>query len=191
MTAIKPINKTKMQAVCKCVNWPATKMDKDGKCHWRIGSKIIDDKKLSTYYGKYYCDEAPKTEENELAAPADLAKFRIPPGLVCKKQQSQSPFGETDRIIGGLTALPNSWPWIVNINFFGYSCGGTIVDDKTVLTAAHCCKDRADSPEFISITVGDHHRWKYDFGEKKFQGNRFRYQMQRTFDTSSKLASVF
>ena len=98
-------------------------MDRDGKCHWRVGSKIIDDESLSTYYGKYYCEQPPSEEEinKEVAPIIDQNRFRIPTGLVCKKHQSASPFETQDRIIGGMTAIRNSWPWIVNINFFGYS----------------------------------------------------------------------
>jgi len=149
-------------------------MDRDGKCHWRVGSKIIDDESLSTYYGKYYCEQPPSEEEinKEVAPIIDQNRFRIPTGLVCKKHQSASPFETQDRIIGGMTAIRNSWPWIVNINFFGYSCGGTIIDDKTILTAAHCCKDRADLPQFITMTIGDHHMWNIDNREKKVTAER-------------------
>merc|ERR1712210_340214 len=89
--------------------------------------------------------------------------FRIPPGLVCKKHQTV-----TDRIIGGLTAVPNSWPWIFDINFWGSYCAGTIIDDKSVLTAAHCCKGLTDRPERITMTIGEHDVFNNDAGQRTF-----------------------
>ena len=41
------------------------------------------------------------------------------------------------RVIGGEQANLNSWPWQVRLNM-GYDCGGAIIDDYWVLTAAHC-----------------------------------------------------
>lgn len=45
------------------------------------------------------------------------------------------------RVVGGDIADPNAWPWQVSI--FGgtdqrYFCGGTIIDEKWILTAGHC-----------------------------------------------------
>ena len=45
----------------------------------------------------------------------------------------------TDRIAGGSEAVVNSWPWIAHIRFGLKKCGGTILNEKTILTAAHCC----------------------------------------------------
>ena len=60
------------------------------------------------------------------------------------------------RIVGGVEAVPNSWPATVLLSFtfggsyyisdlgreidvsYGAICGGTIIDRTTVLTAAHC-----------------------------------------------------
>ena len=42
--------------------------------------------------------------------------------------------GGGDRIVGGLEAKENSWPWLVRVQVKvgsqSYLCGGTIIDNK-------------------------------------------------------------
>ena len=78
-----------------------------------------------------------------------FSPFRIPPGLVCRPNSS-------DRIIGGLSALQNSWPWIARVKFGNFFCGGTIIDDNTVVTAGHCCRGFERFPNNVIVTIGDH-----------------------------------
>lgn len=43
------------------------------------------------------------------------------------------------RIVGGKLSSPAAWPWLVGIFKNGlFSCGGSIITEKWVLTAAHC-----------------------------------------------------
>jgi len=63
-----------------------------------------------------------------------------------------------DKIVGGVEAVPHEFPWQVSLrrksdNF--HFCGGSVLDENTVVTAAHCT-EIWDSPEQVVIVAGDH-----------------------------------
>jgi hypothetical protein len=58
-----------------------------------------------------------------------------------------------DRIVGGVEAAENQWPWIVALFIDdAWFCGGALISDTHVLTAAHCVEDAS----YFDIMAGAH-----------------------------------
>jgi len=62
------------------------------------------------------------------------------------------------RIIGGIEARPNRYPWMVALvqpnNPRAQFCGGTLISDRHVLTAAHCFDQTSEGQ--VHAVVGAH-----------------------------------
>ncbi|XP_068440612.1 coagulation factor IX [Clinocottus analis] len=67
------------------------------------------------------------------------------------------------RIVGGVLEQPGGSPWQVLLcrsDGYGF-CGGTLVSDRWVVSAAHCLEQPADH-----VTIGDHDKRRPDPGEQ-------------------------
>jgi len=59
----------------------------------------------------------------------------------------------TSHIVGGTEAKPHQFPWQVGIFMdASYFCGGSIISDEYILTAAHC----ADGFSSFEVVIGAH-----------------------------------
>ncbi|CAF1401457.1 unnamed protein product [Adineta ricciae] len=62
------------------------------------------------------------------------------------------------RIVNGLQAKAHSFPWAVSLQYKGgHDCGGVIIDELNVLTAAHCLDYSNDLGNYF-VRVGAHDR---------------------------------
>uniref|UniRef100_A0A8D3BMX1 pancreatic elastase II n=1 Tax=Scophthalmus maximus TaxID=52904 RepID=A0A8D3BMX1_SCOMX len=61
------------------------------------------------------------------------------------------------RVVGGEDVRPNSWPWQISLQYnrqgeWRHTCGGTLISDQWVLTAAHCIS----SGKEYRVAMGKH-----------------------------------
>ncbi|MGB0384698.1 MAG: M36 family metallopeptidase [Ardenticatenaceae bacterium] len=57
-------------------------------------------------------------------------------------------------IVGGEPAEEGAWPWMVSLHRYGgHYCGGALISDEWILTAAHCS---GGSPSQYTIVIGRH-----------------------------------
>lgn len=68
----------------------------------------------------------------------------------------------SQRIVGGVEATPHSWPWIVSLQMRDHFCGGTLIDSRHVLTAAHCLSPAMAGQ--IRVVAGLHDRANLNTG---------------------------
>ena len=66
----------------------------------------------------------------------------------------------TSRIVGGSEATPGAWPCQVTIgyNTYDHLCGGSIINDRWIVSAAHCFHDDPNKIHY-RITVGMSYYW--------------------------------
>lgn len=58
-------------------------------------------------------------------------------GIVTRESVRQD--GLTEKVVGGEFSNPGYWPWVVIMYKDGkFHCGGVILDEKWIMTAAHC-----------------------------------------------------
>jgi len=75
--------------------------------------------------------------KKELPAGFEVGSDDITPGLSCSAAPGDN------RVVGGDIAEKGTWPWLVTLevvdeNGLAGLCGGTILSDTRILTAAHC-----------------------------------------------------
>ena len=117
--------------------------EKDNKCHWRKGRNVYD-LNDSQDFSNWHCgnfdptntttQKVTTTKKTTTLATRPPAEKRIPEGLRCRAPNGPPELSGQDgsnRIIGGVEAISNSWPWIVHLMINNsWSCGGVILSDK-------------------------------------------------------------
>lgn len=88
---------------------------------------------------------------------------QLPNATARENRASQCGVANPTRIVGGMEVSPaHKYPWQVGLGkqgYYGYSCGGAIINNLYVLTAAHCFFDKEGnrlSDEGLVVGVGDH-----------------------------------
>jgi hypothetical protein len=80
---------------------------------------------------------------------------------------------------GGADFKAGSWPWMAALfNNLQYICGGSIISERVILTAAHCIQDKSEnepiSPEESNFVVGKHNlKARHEKGFKIMAIERF------------------
>jgi len=83
-----------------------------------------------------------------------LISFLLNSGVVIADSNDIS-----SRVVGGDDASDGDWPWAVAVYSGGFFCGGSLIDETTVLTAAHCLYD-GNNDEIVAnqirVVVGEY-----------------------------------
>merc|ERR1712001_239096 len=75
--------------------------------------------------------------------------------------------GDYSLMIYGNNAEKNEYPWQVRLDINGRMCGGSIIHQKFILTAASCTEGRYARD--ITVWVGDHNRRRVGDGESEHE----------------------
>ncbi|XP_006817822.1 plasminogen-like [Saccoglossus kowalevskii] len=95
------------------------------------------------------CDDKYQCEIDEMGCPGNVVNCgepAIPPNTEVSIQ-----------VVNGTEAVPHSWPWQISLhNNKGHSCGGSILNDRWIITAAHCVFGSVNQIYIFDIVAGEH-----------------------------------
>uniref|UniRef100_A0A3P9PJC4 trypsin n=1 Tax=Poecilia reticulata TaxID=8081 RepID=A0A3P9PJC4_POERE len=65
-----------------------------------------------------------------------------------------------DKIVGGYQCEAHSQPWQASLNIGYHFCGGSLINDQWIISAAHCC------PYSQIAILGENHIWMHEGTEQ-------------------------
>ncbi|OWA50718.1 putative Chymotrypsin-like elastase family member 2A [Hypsibius exemplaris] len=89
---------------------------------------------------------------------------------------------DLSHLTGGREAVSGGWPWQVRLGvrqnggFISWICGGSILSEKYVITAAHCL-DSGPNAQYV-VRIGDHDSSIFERGQEDIPVVRYRIQEQ-------------
>ncbi|XP_032778042.2 trypsin alpha-3 [Daphnia magna] len=92
------------------------------------------------------------------AAPRRMVLPRLPASVIASGKYELIP---GDKIVGGTEVVPNSLPFQISLQrksstgIYSQSCGGSIINEYTILDAAHCV-DGVNDVTIFRVVAGEH-----------------------------------
>lgn len=92
--------------------------------------------------------------------------------IKCGLRRTGSDCIKSNRIMGGQDAQCNEWPWQAYIYATidqnkGIACGGSLVNQRFVVTSSHCIHEFVNKTELVTVWLGRHTRYTSS-GKKAF-----------------------
>ncbi|KAF7246936.1 Transmembrane protease serine 12 [Varanus komodoensis] len=113
----------------------------------------------------------------------------------CGKRPLIGP-GTGPRIVGGHDAQLGAWPWQVSLQVYelhsGYDhvCGGSLISNNSILTAAHCIKEWMN-PTLWRAVIGLHNRHKFSSYTVKRRVKTIMIHSNYSWDTNENDVALF
>jgi len=150
------------------------------KCEAESECKSVDYQRVS--YDCYLSKESSKTAPKDFHEPCFTAPSDFEYAEIISTSNPDEPkcgvsSHSQNRIVGGQKAKKGEWPWQVYFVYVdytdnkSYTCGGTLIHKKWVLTAAHCTD--STYARSIDLVLGEHTlSERNEFGEQRIKVKR-------------------